>query len=114
MECFSCHSADFKTNDYLNPEKSEGYLGGGNLPLDLKGNPMPTQNITPDKETGIGNMTEETFVKILKYGIKEGHPTMRFPMLPYSLLSDNEAKAIFTYLKTVPPIVNDVPRAPFD
>ena len=114
LECFSCHSADFKTNDYLNPEKSVGYLGGGNLPLDLNGNPMPTQNITPDKVTGIGNMTEDGFVKLLKFGIKENSPAMRFPMLPYSLLTDNEAKAIFAYLQTVDPISNDVDRAPFD
>ena len=114
LECFSCHSADFKTNDYLIPENSEGYLGGGNLPLDQKGNPMPTQNITPDKETGIGAMSEEAFVKLLKYGIKQDEPAMRYPMMPYSVLSDNEASAIYAYLQTVPEITNEVPRAPYE
>jgi len=33
LDCFSCHSADFTTNDYLNPESSEGYFAGGNKPL---------------------------------------------------------------------------------
>ena len=29
LECFSCHSADFKTNDFAMPENSAGYFGGG-------------------------------------------------------------------------------------
>ena len=111
FECYSCHSADFKTNNYLEPEKSEGYLGGGNKPLNLEGDVMLTQNLTPDMETGLGKMSEDAFVKLLKYGVKEGEHAMRYPMLPYSRLSDNEAKAIFAYLRTVPPINNDVPRS---
>lgn len=114
LECFSCHSADFKTNDDLNPEKSVGYLGGGNKPLNNEGMPMITQNLTPDKETGIGDWTEDRFVNALKYGMMENAPGLRYPMVPYVYLTDREAKAIYAYLRTVPPLNNKVPRSPFE
>lgn len=110
LDCFSCHSADFKTNDFLKPEASKGYFGGGNKPLNLKGQVVPTANLTPDPETGIGNWTEEQFIKVVKYGLKEGEPAMQYPMQPYTSLTDTEARAIFQYLKTIPPISNEVER----
>ncbi len=111
LECFSCHSADFKTNDFLVPEKSEGYFGGGNKPLNEEGQVMPTPNLTPDKATGIGNWSEEKFVKALKSGIKEGEPALRYPMKPYTELTDKEAAAIYKYLMSIPPISNKVERS---
>ncbi|MDX1768914.1 MAG: c-type cytochrome [Arenibacter troitsensis] len=111
LDCFSCHSADFKTNDFLNPELSEGYFGGGNKPLDLQGRVMLTSNLTPDKETGIGNWTREDFIKALKYGQIKGGKALTYPMLPYSQLTDDEAGAIFEYLQTIPPIKNKVERS---
>lgn len=114
LECFSCHSADFKTNDFLNPKKSAGYFGGGNKPLNLEGKVVLTSNLTPDKETGIGNMTENQFIKTLKYGIKEGEAAMQYPMMPYPMLTDKEASAIYQYLKTIPPIQNKVERVVYN
>jgi mono/diheme cytochrome c family protein len=110
LDCFSCHSADFKTNDFANPEKSAGFFGGGNKPLDLDGNIVLTSNLTPHKETGIGTWTEEQFVRALKYGLKDGEPALRYPMLPHHQLTDYEAGAIFEYLMTVPPIENKIER----
>lgn len=111
LECFACHSADFKTMNVEHPEKSEGYFGGGNKPLNLEGKEMVTQNLTPDKETGIGNWTEERFINALKYGTMQDEPALRYPMVPYIQLTDYEAKAIYTFLRTVPPIKNKVPRS---
>ncbi|MCM4162391.1 MULTISPECIES: c-type cytochrome [unclassified Arenibacter] len=111
LDCFSCHSADFKTNDFLNPELSVGYFAGGNKPLDLQGRVMLTSNLTPDKETGIGNWTKDEFVNTLKYGQIKGEKALSYPMLPYPLLTDAEAGAIFEYLQTIPPIKNKVERS---
>jgi hypothetical protein len=111
LDCFSCHSADFKTNDFLNPELSDGYFGGGNKPLNLQGRVMLTSNLTPDKETGIGNWNKEDFVNALKYGQIKGEKALTYPMLPYSQLTDAEAGAIFEYLQTIPPIKNKVERS---
>lgn len=112
LECFSCHSADFKTNDFLHPDQSEGYFGGGNKPLNHEGQVMPTPNLTPDKTTGIGSWSQEKFVKALKTGIVEGQPALRYPMAPYTQLTDREAAAIYQYLMSIPPISNKVDRAP--
>jgi cytochrome c2 len=56
--CTGCHSADFKSNNELNPLSNAGYCGGGNPLLDLEGNIIRSANITFDKETGIGTWTE--------------------------------------------------------
>lgn len=113
LECFACHSADFKSLNVEFPEKSEGYMGGGNKPLDKEGNVILTQNLTPDNETGIGQWTEERFVNALKYGTMVDQPSLRYPMMPYVYLTDHEAKSIYAYLMTVPPIKNNVPRSAF-
>jgi mono/diheme cytochrome c family protein len=110
LDCASCHSADFKTVNIMEPEKSEGYFGGGNMLLTMEGKPIYTQNLTSDEATGIGNWSEEQFIKVLRYGVKEGEPALRYPMLPYTTLTDDEAKAIFAYLKTIPTINNKVDR----
>ncbi|MEN8125196.1 MAG: c-type cytochrome [Bacteroidota bacterium] len=110
FECFSCHSADFKTNDFLSPPNSVGYYGGGNKPLNLQGKIMPTPNLTPH-ETGIKNWTKEEFIKAVKNGNgKDGKP-LRYPMNPYSNLTDIEAGAIYDYLQTVQPINNLVEKS---
>jgi Cytochrome c len=114
LDCFACHSADFKTMDVEHPEKSGGFFGGGNKTLNMEGREIVTQNLTPDNETGIGLWTEEKFVTALKYGMKDNEPVLRYPMVPYVHLTDNEAKAIYAYLKTVPAIKNKVPRSTFE
>ncbi|MEQ9426918.1 MAG: c-type cytochrome [Cyclobacteriaceae bacterium] len=110
LECFSCHSADFKTNDYLNPEKSERYFGGGFSLLDLDGNMVNVPNLTPDV-SGIGNWTEEQFVTAVKYGKVPSGPALQYPMMPYIQLTNYEAASIYEYLKTVPIISNKVERS---
>ena len=70
-------------------------------------------NLTPDP-TGLGSWTEEQFLAALKQGWYKGMEGTRklLPPMPwqgYSELSDEEARAIFAYLKTVPPVENAVP-----
>lgn len=115
LECYSCHSADFKTMNVEFPELSEGYLGGGNQTLNMERKVIVTRNITPDKETGIGLWHEKKFVTALKTGyVGEDQPGLRYPMAPYPQLTDNEAKAIYAYLRTVPPLNHKVERSPFE
>jgi mono/diheme cytochrome c family protein len=109
LQCFGCHSADFKTVDELHPEKSAGYFGGGNLMPDLSGEIIPTSNLTPDPETGIGKWTEAQFRRALVDGIGPDNKPVRYPMVPFRNVTDDEAAAIFAYLKTVPAIHNAVP-----
>ncbi len=113
LDCFSCHSADFKTVDYLDPTLSEGYFAGGNKPLDREGNVMLSSNLTPHLKTGIGSWTAEEFINAVKYGVKKGENTLQYPMIPYSQLTDDEAGGIFAYLKTIPAIDNKVERSKY-
>ncbi|RPD51053.1 c-type cytochrome [Paracnuella aquatica] len=110
LECFSCHSQDFAKNNYDEPEKSAGYFGGGNKMLNASGQAIYTRNITMDEQTGIGHWTEDQFVLALKYGRTPQGQALREPMMPYTYLTDGEAKAIYAYLKTLPKIQNKVER----
>jgi mono/diheme cytochrome c family protein len=104
LTCFGCHSADFKTNDYYTPERSEGYLGGGNILLTMEGEKILSTNITMNKTDGIGNYSEDDFVKVIKSGAKPDGTTVRYPMVPYAELEDEEIRAIYAYLRSVPVI----------
>ncbi|MEO6288912.1 MAG: hypothetical protein ABIO76_03260 [Ginsengibacter sp.] len=110
-ECYTCHSKDFATNNYEMPEKSPGFFGGGNKMFQLDGSPITTLNLSPDKETGIGDWSEDDFIKAVKTGIvPNGLPSLRYPMIPYINLTDTELKAIYAYMKTLPPLTNKVER----
>ena len=89
LDCYSCHSKDFATNDFLVPEYSEGYFGGGNPVLNLEGEVVMTANLTPH-ETGIKNWTDAQFIKALRFGLKDGEDALRYPMAPYPQLTDEE------------------------
>jgi len=69
-----------------------------------------TLNLTPDNETGIGTWTEEQFVRAVRTGIVPNGPALREPMHPFVELTENEAKAIYAYLRTVPPIRHKIDR----
>lgn len=69
-------------------------------------------NLTPDA-TGIGSWTEQTFLKAMKTGQHLGDGRMIQPPMPwpsYGQMSDEDLKAIFAYLKSVPPIANKAPE----
>jgi hypothetical protein len=70
-------------------------------------------NISSDA-TGIGNWTEEQFIRALREGkskgLKEARPLLPpMPWFVYKNMSDTDLKAIFAYLKTTKPIENRVP-----
>ena len=110
LECYPCHSADFKTMNVAEPEKSAGYMGGGNILLDLQRKPIRSANLTSDAETGIGRWSERDFVAALHGGFRPDRTPIRYPMPPIPELSDEEAGAIYAYLRTVPPIRNAFER----
>jgi hypothetical protein len=71
-------------------------------------------NLTPDSATGIGAWDEATFVKALRtgkhLGMENGRPIL--PPMPWqtiSTMTDEDLKALYTFLRTVPAISNRVP-----
>ncbi|MGW8314587.1 MAG: c-type cytochrome [Bacteroidales bacterium] len=108
FDCYSCHSADFKTIDIMDPERSKGYFGGGNVLYDKEMHKVLSANLTMDKATGIGDWTEAEFIRTLRFGMKPDNTPLRYPMLPAPMITDEEASAIWAYLQTIPTIENKV------
>jgi cytochrome c553 len=71
-------------------------------------------NLTPDPETGLKKRyTEASFIKTLRTGMKPEGEALQPPM-PwelYKVLSDDDLKAIWAYLQTIPAIHNNVKYA---
>ena len=109
LGCFACHSANFRTNNELEPEKSAGYMSGGNSLQDQSGQTVLSANLTPD-ETGLANWTEADFIRAIRTGIRPDNTVLMYPMSPSPELTNADAVAIYAYLRTVPRIHNPVPR----
>lgn len=70
-------------------------------------------NLTPDEETGIGIWDEQMFINAIRSGKHWGQGRPLAPIMPwqsYAQLSDDDLKAIFAFLKSLPPIKNEVPE----
>lgn len=103
VDCYSCHSANFSTNNNLEPEKSKGYLAGGNPlldPTDLR--EIPSANLTPDEVNGIGKWTEAEFADAVRYGKRRGGGSLSPAMPKFTVMTDEEISAVYAFLKTVP------------
>lgn len=105
--CYECHSGDLIPLDE-DPLSSKKYLAGGNRMADEQARPVRVLNITPDKETGIGNYSEEDFRTLITTGKRKNGKMVRFPMAPLSMLTTTEISSIYAYLMSVPPIKHQV------
>ena len=71
-------------------------------------------NLTPDEETGIGDWTAEEFIGAMRTGTHRGIGRPILPPMPWfnlAMASDEDLQAMFAYLKSLPPIENQVPDA---
>jgi hypothetical protein len=71
-----------------------------------------TANLTPDKETGLGQWTERMFIDTIRTGRHQGRGRPLLPPMPwpvYRNFTDADLAAIFAYLQTIPAIKNRVP-----
>ncbi len=110
--CADCHTP-------RNLQDGKFYLdslfAGGNFPF---GEDMETwylsayaRNLTPDSETGIGGWTEEQFLTAVTTGVRPDS-TVLTPHMPYAYYkfwTEEDLRAIYTYLKTVPALKRTAP-----
>jgi hypothetical protein len=71
-----------------------------------------TANLTPDKETGLGNWTEEMFIATMRTGRHQGKGRPVLPPMPVQILAaleDEDIKSVFAYLQSLAPVKNKVP-----
>ena len=69
-------------------------------------------NLTPDPDTGLGRWKAEDFVKAMKTGKHVGVARPIMPPMPWQSLShltEDDLRAMFQYLHSLPPIRNQVP-----
>ena len=88
-DCIACHSA---------PGKAE-FAGG--LAIDSGHGIIYSTNITPDRQHGIGNYTEQQFADAVRKGVK-ADGTHLYPAMPYTSyakVTDADIKALYAYFQ---------------
>ena len=97
------------------PVDPKGWLWAGNATNTAFGGPWGVSyaiNLTSDA-TGLGSWTEANFVKALKEGKHLGVGRPIAPPMPwpaYRHATEEDLKAVFAYLRTVPPVKNQAPE----
>jgi mono/diheme cytochrome c family protein len=107
-DCFACHTV----------ARDRPFAGG--LPILLPFGALYSTNITADKDTGIGNYSDQDFLNAVQRGIRRDgsrlYPSMPFPS--YALMTDADVLAIKAYLLNLPPVrAANIPNTlsfPFD
>lgn len=109
--CVDCHSKKDKGATV------EGSEFGGGMEFMMPQGTVRSVNITPDKKTGLGLWSEETFVKRFKMYADSGYvphaigpKDMNTPMpwMMYAGMKESDLKAIFAYLQTLKSIEHAV------
>lgn len=92
-DCAACHDAP------------NGKPFGGGLPFKLPFGTIYSTNITADRDTGIGNWSDDEFVRALHRGIAPGGRYLypAFPYTSFTAMSRDDALAIKAYLFSLPP-----------
>jgi mono/diheme cytochrome c family protein len=109
----SGHPADMKLGPA--PKLDGGWLYTGSATNTAFAGPWGVSyaaNLTSDEGTGMGAWTEEAFIATIRSGkhLGVGRPIMPpMPWPTYSQATDDDLKAVFAYLKTVPAQKNRVP-----
>lgn len=106
--CNDCHTPGYFLG---NPDMSR-FLGGSDVGFEIPGEGVFVgSNITPDKETGIGNWTREQIVTAIQTGVRPDGRILA-PVMPwhaFAQLTADDAMAIAAFLQSLDPVNNKVP-----
>jgi mono/diheme cytochrome c family protein len=113
--CFGCHT----DQDWSKPGAPPvaGREGSGHVWSDQEMPWLVAPNITPDKETGAGNWSDDALARAIREGIGHDGRTL-FPIMPYPdyrSMSDEDLASVIVYIRSVPPVRNQLPttKMPF-
>jgi mono/diheme cytochrome c family protein len=101
--CYTCHMPD----SILRQGFTERMMGGQAFETPFA--TFYTPNITSDKETGIGNFTDEQLARAIRYNVNHNNRAM-VSFMSYNAMNDDDIAAIISYLRTTPPVRNVVPQ----
>lgn len=105
--CAHCHTPRGGIRDGYDNKRA--YAGDASPP---EGFPVSPSNITPDSATGIGRWTESDFIRTIRTGVDPAGDTLH-PIMPWRTIrrmTDDDLKAMYAYLRTIPAIHNEVKR----
>jgi mono/diheme cytochrome c family protein len=105
--CGDCHTP----RNFIGAPKRSLYLAGAGKKNGPLGNEVP--NITPDKETGIGDWKREDIVELLINGNKPDMDNVQGLMAEviaqgYKNMTKDDGLAVADYLKSIPPVKNKI------
>ncbi len=107
VNCASCHGDTSSASIAARFAGDDIPLSGG-YAWDIPPGKFYARNITPDPETGIGNIPDRALARALRYGV--GHDGRALlPFMEVQGLSDEDLVAVISYLRTQPPVRNLVP-----
>ena len=105
--CSDCHTP----GALLGAPDMKRYLGGSDVGFSIPSQGVFVgENLTPDRQTGLGDWTSEQIIAAIRAG-KTPAGRKLSPVMPYaafSHLTDADAEAIAAFLKSLPPINNKV------
>jgi mono/diheme cytochrome c family protein len=104
--CVNCHSP--ANADSLIAAGLEVPLSGG-VKFALPVGDIYSKNITPDKETGIGNLSDAEIARVLRYGV-HADGTAVYDFMPFHDMTDEDLVSVISYLRSVKPVYNKVPE----
>jgi mono/diheme cytochrome c family protein len=108
MDCAGCHTPGV----LLGKPDSERFLAGSEVGFQIPGLRIYfPPNLTPARKTGLGKWSEADIIKAVRTG-ERPDGRMLAPVMPYhsySELSDADAQALASYLKSLKPIQHQVP-----
>jgi mono/diheme cytochrome c family protein len=115
LGCFGCHT----DADWSKPGAPPvaGKEGSGHVWSDQNLPWLVASNITPDKETGIGNWGDDALARAIREGIGNDGRAL-FPKMPYPnyrQMSDEDLASVIAYVRSVPAVRNQLPttKMPF-
>ena len=86
-------------------------MAGGNL-FDIGIAKITTPNLTPDKETGIGNISDGKLARMLRHNVRS-NGVAAVPFMEFQDLSDEDLVAVISYLRSQPAVHNEIPAREF-
>ncbi len=108
LACVLCHSP---VDEQRRMIPGMRLAGGVLFRIDPFGD-FPTGNLTSDKDTGLGNWTDDEIKRVITKGtLRDGTRLLPFPMdyAAFGTMKPSDIDAIVAYLRTVPPVSNRVP-----
>jgi mono/diheme cytochrome c family protein len=106
--CNDCHTPGY----FLGKPDFSRRLGGSDVGFGLPGlGAFVGRNLTPDKETGLGNWTDDQIISAMTAGVRPDGRKLAL-IMPWEALSHldrEDALAIVAYLRSLPPVKHAVP-----